>query len=146
MKVMDEVRYPPLVVAGVVAVCVLSCVAGFEAYIDTADYHAAQKDTFIVGQTFWRFAGAIPLLPRGEMVGYLTDLEPGSVQNTTAFLAAQYALAPNLLVSLDPRVKVNWVVGNYSQETDAQQTAKIFGMQVAKDFGNGVVVFRKGAR
>jgi hypothetical protein len=94
-----------------------------------------------------RFAALRPLLPAHGLVGYLSD--PGPIgatpgdSNTAAlhhfrrYLLAQYALAPALLVeSTQPEL----VVGNFDPGTTPTAPA---GLRIVRDFGDGLVLFRR---
>jgi hypothetical protein len=94
-----------------------------------------------------RFQAARPMIPARGTVGYLGSPEPKGATPSEAnaaallhfrrYLLAQYALAPVLLVeNTDPE----FVIGNF--EVGALPAAP-GGFRVARDFGNGVVVFRR---
>jgi hypothetical protein len=83
-----------------------------------------------------RFAALRDVLPRG-MVGYVTDETDPDLRVQRYFLA-QYALAPVLLVrTAGPR----WVIGDFAAGR-APQDAPQPRLHVARDFGNGVVLFK----
>jgi len=139
---MPAYRYPLRVTAGLGVVCVLATVGAIQSYSRTAAYEDSQRDVYSVAAAELRFAALKPKLPRSEMVGYITDLPPGSVANTTAFLAAQYALAPALLVSIDPRVKFEYAIGNFSRPQDFAAAGASKGLQLVEDLGQGVILYR----
>lgn len=97
-----------------------------------------------------RFAELRPVLPAGGVIGYLGHPAPtGSTPreaNAAAllhfrrYLLAQYALAPLLLIeSTEPDL----VVGNF--EAGAQPPPPV-GFRVVRDFGEGLLVFRRSGR
>jgi hypothetical protein len=86
-------------------------------------------------------------LPSRGVVGYLGDPEPtgptprdsnaAALLHFRRYLLAQYTLAPLLLIeSTEPEL----VVGNYDPGTVPSAPA---GLQVVKDFGGGLVLFRR---
>jgi hypothetical protein len=94
-----------------------------------------------------RFQAARSMIPARGTVGYLGSPEPTGATPSEAnaaallhfrrYLLAQYALAPVLLVeNTDPE----FVIGNF--EVGVLPTAP-GGFRVARDFGNGVVLFRR---
>jgi hypothetical protein len=95
-----------------------------------------------------RFQAARSVLPPRGMVGYLGSPEPTGATPREAnaaallhfrrYLLAQYALAPVLLVEgTDPE----FVVGNFDP---AALPAAPAGLRLVRDFGDGVVLFRRG--
>jgi hypothetical protein len=94
-----------------------------------------------------RFAGLRTLLPVRGVVGYLGHPEPAGATpheaNAAAllhfrrYLLAQYSLAPLLLIeSADPE----FVVGNFDPGVAHPAPA---GLRVVRDFGDGLVLFRR---
>ena len=81
-----------------------------------------------------------PALPDSGVVGYLGDPEPtgtGALQHFRRYLLAQYSLAP-LLVLED--TEPEFVVGNfYPGRTPAPPP----GFRVARDFGDGLMLFQR---
>lgn len=81
-----------------------------------------------------------PALPARGVVGYLGDPEPtgaGALQHFRRYLLAQYSLAPVLLIeSAEPDL----VVGNFLPGATPAPPA---GFQLVRDFGDGLVLFRR---
>ena len=139
---MPAFRYPARVSVGFAVVCALACVGAFRSHRATVEYHENQRDLYGVAAAEARFAKIKSKLLGGEMVGYITDLPAGSVANTTAFLATQYALAPALLVSVDPRVKFELAIGNFSRPQDFAAAGAAKGLEFVEEMGQGVVLYR----
>jgi hypothetical protein len=96
-----------------------------------------------------RFAALRPLLPAHGLVGYLSDPRPtgatpfdsnaAALHHFRRYLLAQYALAPALLVEgTEPEL----VVGNFDSGTAPTAPA---GLRVVREFGDGLVLFRRSA-
>jgi len=90
-----------------------------------------------------RFDGVRSLLPARGVVGYLGSPAPEgatALLHFRRYLLAQYALAPVLLIeTTDPE----FVVGNF--EPGAAAPAQP-GFAVVRDFGDGLVLFRRSDR
>jgi hypothetical protein len=94
-----------------------------------------------------RFAVLRPALPARGVVGYLGHPEPtgptprdsnaAALLHFRRYLLAQYALAPLVLIeSIEPE----FVVGNFDPGAEPPTPA---GLQVIRDFGGGLVLFRR---
>jgi hypothetical protein len=96
-----------------------------------------------------RFAALRPLLPAHGPVGYLSNPEPigatprdsnaAALHQFRHYLLAQYALAPALLVK---GTEPEFVVGNFDPGTTPTAPA---GLMIVRDFGDGLVLFRRSA-
>lgn len=92
-----------------------------------------------------RFQEMRTVLPRTGVVGYwghpeLTTALPGQGLvhvHFQRFLLTQYALAPVLLVE---GTEPEFVVGNFDP---GMVPAPAHGLRVVRDFGNGVILFRR---
>jgi hypothetical protein len=89
-----------------------------------------------------RFSEVRPVLGAAREAGYLSDLDT-SGPGTAPFYATQYALAPVVLI---PGASRDLVVGNFTRRAAITDAAAKFQLTIVKDFNNGSVVFRKGAR
>jgi hypothetical protein len=97
-----------------------------------------------------RFQQLRSVLPTGRLVGYLGHPDPtgptpreakaAALLHFRRYLLAQYALAPVVLIeSTEPE----FVVGNFDPEA---QTPAPAGLRVMRDFGDGVVLFRRSGQ
>ncbi len=100
----------------------------------------AQRDPFMVSQQQDRFAGIAQALPKTEIAGYVSDINDGSPAALALFNTARFTLAPRMLVSDDQR---EWVVGNFSKPPDFAALARDRNLQLVRDFGNGVALFKR---
>lgn len=101
-------------------------------------------DPYRIEAALARFAPLAARLPRGALVGYLSDLAPGD-RATLAFLQAQYALAPSLLIALPAAEPPELAVGNFVNTHDAAPIAAANGYVVEVDFGQGLFLLRRKA-
>jgi hypothetical protein len=133
----DRFRYPASVtfaVAGAALLCLwgVGVSPGYERlyWSDVGDPY------FVVGQGT-RLAGLRALVPENAVVGYLSD--PGDPR----ILMSAYALAPRLIrLGAEP----DWVVGDFARRTDFAALGRQYGLRVVRDFGNGVVLYRREGR
>ncbi len=132
--------YPPRVRFGVAAAVALSMWGVIEYFGFEAAYQKQSRDPYQIAAQVSRLAGVAAAVPDSAVLGYTTDLEPGSVAALTIFNAAQYALAPRLVLqdSAQPRV-----LGNFARPADYAAVGRQQGLLVERDFQNGVVLFRK---
>jgi hypothetical protein len=137
-------KYPPQTLLAVAAVMVL--VAGsLTGYFDSENrMHSAIRDPFRIGYQLERLRDAAMLLPEGAVIGYISDVPEQTPAGTLFFFAAQYALAPRLLVIFPPKrgVTVKWVLGNFSVTQDYVGFAKAHGLALVKECGPGVAIFQ----
>jgi hypothetical protein len=78
------------------------------------------------------------LLPASGRVGYVTDELPWSSNEATErYYLTQYAVAPVVVV---PEPNQEWVIGNFH---DVRSASAPRDMHVARDFGGGLILFRK---
>jgi len=82
------------------------------------------------------------VLPPLVAIGYIADAEVTkgnlfSLDSCRRFYLVQYALAPHIVVH---DIKAHFVVGNFSSSQNAREAARIYNLQVIKDFGDGLVL------
>jgi hypothetical protein len=86
-----------------------------------------------------RLASAIQMLPRSAIVGYVSNAAGETPAALAMFNTARYALAPRLLAQGTDR---EWVLGNFSEQVDYAAVGREHGLQLVRDFGGGVVLYR----
>lgn len=136
-----RVEYPLVVKAGV-ALAALASLWGVLEYAQfESAYQSQNRDPYGVSAQFPRFEGFRTITPENAVLGYLTDLAPGSVAADAIFNSAQYVLAPRLL---QKDTAHDLVLGNFARSGDFAGVGREQGLHLERDFGNGVVLFRKG--
>jgi len=115
----------------------------FNSYQVSKGYSAQFPDAYGGGAAQVRFAPLIARVPENAELGYITDLDPSQPAYAPAFLAAQYAVAPRLLVTIDAKTRPEWAAGNFSKPQDFAQAGAARGYEIEADLGNGVVLFRR---
>jgi hypothetical protein len=105
-----------------------------------SDYQGSSRDPYLVNAQADRLAGIASAVPADAVLGYVTDLAPGTDPYKSTFQTARYALAPRLLV---PEGSGLWVLGNFSRPADFAALGRSKGLELVQDFGNGAVLFRR---
>lgn len=127
--------------AGIV-VALLAIVAALNSYQTSSAYARQFPDAYGVARAEARFAPVLARIPANARLGYVTDLDRSHKAFASSILAAQYALAPRLLVT----TPAEWAVGNFAQPGDFQAAGARAGYDLDTDFGNGIVLYRKKGR
>jgi len=97
-------------------------------------------DPYMISAQLARYEGVRTALPRDAVMGYTSDLPAEDSRSTVLFLGAQYWLAPRILVDDDRR---EWVLGNFAAPADFAALGANRGLQMVRDFGNGVILYRR---
>jgi hypothetical protein len=134
---------PSLVNAAALAVGVLGAWGALNSYQVSASYAEQFPDAYGGARAQARFAPLAERVPASAVLGYFTDLNGAQLVAESAFLAAQYALAPRVLVFLDGQSPPEWAVGNFSMPTDFAAAGDARGYAMLADLGNGVILFRR---
>ena len=118
-------------------------------WVQHAAHWPAQASQDAISANERRFAAMRPLLPAQGLVGYLSDPKPtgatpfdsnaAALHHFRRYLLAQYALAPALLVE---GTEPEFVVGNFDSGTAPIAPA---GLRVVREFGDGLMLFRRSA-
>jgi hypothetical protein len=127
------------VLAGLIAVAIAAVLTSADSLQLASQL---QPDPFGVESAMQRFAPAAARLPPFGSVGYISDLPVLSQDGMTAFLAAQYALAPRLIAPVE-RTTPQQAVGNFSRPTDYATVGARAGYALQADLGNGIVIYTK---
>jgi hypothetical protein len=122
--------------------CVLSLIGSLLYWVNESTYQRQSPDPYRIADQAARFAGLRGAVPVDAIVGYLADLPPEDTTAQVMFLAAQYHLAPRLLQKRDD---YDFVLGNFTRPADFASIGRQHGLRIERDFGNGVVLFRKEA-
>ena len=95
-----------------------------------------------IDQYLTRFSGIRAALPTRGVVGYIAEAKGREILHGgdyyRKFHLAQYALAPLIMVDSPDR---DLVIGNFSIGT---RMSPLPGLTLVRDYGNGVMLFRRG--
>jgi hypothetical protein len=139
-------QVPVKVAAAFAVVCVmcLSSLLGF--YQVSNEFAANMRDPFEVNVMTQGLSGAAAMIPAGEKVGYFAQVSIQDGPGMLAFASARYVLAPRLLYDATNGASPGWVIGNFSEKSDFAEEGQRRGLSMVKDFGNGIVLYRKEGR
>jgi hypothetical protein len=133
-----------LVTGGVILAAALSLFGSIQYWDAETTYQHQSPDPYRVADQAVRLEAFRDSVPADAILGYLTDAPAEGTLASSMFFAAQYALAPRLLQKGD---SYDLVLGNFTKPADFASVGKQHGLRVERDFGNGVVLFRReGAR
>lgn len=124
---------------GAPLVAVLALLASLSSYQVSTEL---APDPFRIAATQERFAAALELLPPAAVIGYLTDMPITGNAGTVAYMTARFAVAPRALVPVGG-LATEWAVGNFAHPADFALVGAQSGFALVRDFGNGVVVYRR---
>ena len=133
-------NYPARVKAGLGATVALSMWGAISYYGFEAEAGRQFRDPYRIGAQSRRLEDLRASLPEDAVLGYFTDLEPGSVAASSAFNAAQYVLAPRLL---SREAGPTRVLGNFSHPLDFAALGRERGLRLERDFGQGVILYSR---
>jgi hypothetical protein len=100
------------------------------------------SDPYGVEAAAARLSGVAAEIPAGTEMLYFSDME-GTDRGVAAFLAAQYAVAPNFLVREGTSAKPRFALGNFSQPLDYRAEGERRGFQLKRELGNGIVIYER---
>ena len=135
-----RIEYPLAARASVALAALVSLWGSFEYSGLESAYQQQFHDPYQITAQFTRFDQVQSVAPENATLGYLTDAEPGSVVADAMFNGAQYVLAPRLL---EKSTAFDLVLGNFTKPGDFGAMGRSHGLRLERDFGNGVVLYRK---
>ena len=135
-------RRPAAIPAVCVAVAVFSVFGALDSYQISSTLVERQPDPFGVASAETRFAPLAQGKPPTAVFTYISDL-PMNEAGTAAFLAAQHALAPRMVLLPGTGQPAELAVGNFTRAGDFAAAGAKLGYDVVQDFGNGTVLYRR---
>jgi hypothetical protein len=126
--------------AGVILAALLPVWGAFAYYREESAYQRKYPDAWRVQAQVARFAAFRSAVPENAILGYFSNAQPGSALDQQMRLSAQYVLAPRLL---ETETGPELVLGNLTGSPDRVALGRARGLRVERDFGNGVVLYRK---
>ncbi len=135
---------PGRVYAAVLAAALFSLagVIHFNRFEDA--YQQQFHDPYMVAAQFPRFESLREAVPENATLGCVSDLRENSPAYQAMYNSERYVLAPRLV---RPNANSARVLGNFARPADFAAFGRSQGLRLERDFGNGVVLFRReGAR
>jgi hypothetical protein len=134
---------PAWAAVGIVVALAVAGALNFYRAVDEKNLRLNPWVTDIIDVGPKRFRGVVAMLPAEAVVGYISDLPESSERAHLCNLGARYALAPRLIVGLTNVQKEDWVLGNFFKPMDLVQIERENHLNLVRDFGSGVLVFRR---
>jgi hypothetical protein len=138
-----ETAYPFRVTAGVFLIALLGAAAALETVQFVRQYNRGFRDPYQITKQEARFAAVKAALPPDQEIGYVSDKAQGDPQGGAMFFGAQYVLAPKILVREPGTKQHRYVLGNFTSKSDFAEVARLAGMSLVIDAGEGVVLFKR---
>ena len=135
----------PWSMRSILSLCALGILSawGLAEYASSeALYQKQNADPYFVVAQEKRFAGLVAAVPQNAVLGFITDFQPGSTAGIALRNVAQYHLAPRLLVDGSQQ---DLVLGDFGRKADFAAVGAGMGLTVEKDFGGGIVLYKRGA-
>jgi hypothetical protein len=127
-------------IAGIILTALLPVWGAWAYYREESAYQRKYPDAFRVQAQVARFASFRSVVPESAVLGYFSNTDPGSALDQQMRLSAQYVLAPRLLeTGTGPEL----VLGNLTSSADTTALGQSRGLSVERDFGRGVILYRK---
>jgi hypothetical protein len=89
-----------------------------------------------------RFETVIRAIPATGIIGYFSDTADTAPLPTPPY-GIRYAFAPRMLVRYPDQAMAEWVIGDFTKPQDYARAGKQLGLQLVRDFGGGVVLYRR---
>jgi hypothetical protein len=129
--------------AACLAVGVLGVFGALSSYEVSRGFSEQFPDAYGGARAELRLAPLVARTAPDAALGYFTDLDPSGTAYSAGYLAAQFALAPRLLLIVDTQTRPEWAVGNFAQLRDYSQFGDARGYGLVADLGNGVTLFHR---
>jgi hypothetical protein len=133
----------PIPTAACLTVGVRAVFGALSSYQVSRGYSEQFPDAYGGARAELRFAPLVARTAPDAELGYFTDLDPSGAAYSAAYLAAQFAIAPRLLLIIDNQTRPEWAVGNFAQPRDYSQIGEARGYGLVTDLGNGVALFHR---
>jgi len=136
-------RSPPGIHLSLGAFAALSLYGVLTYYWRVDDANRRDPDPYRVEFQVGRVAPVREALPPGARLGYLSDLPFSDVRGSAMFFAAQYGLAPHpVQLEFKPN-EVDFVLGYFAAVPDLAKIQAEHSLQLVREFGPGVALFRR---
>ena len=135
--------YPARTKTGIYALLGLALLSNLALLIETArGFTPPSRQSFDIVAYIDRFAPLRNDLPKDATIGYLTDAEPNAVSTDAEFGLAQYALIP-VMLARNTGQKLVMANVHRPQPPSFYQSR---GLELVRDYGNGVMLLGKPPR
>jgi len=132
--------------AGIGLVFALSFSAVLAHWNSHAEAARLNPDPWAIARQVERFAALRADLQKPSALAYLTDLPPEDERSTVLYFGTAYALAPHLVTDARGADSLELVVGSFLRRPDLAALERERGLKLVKDYGRGVMLFRREKR
>lgn len=131
--------------AAVAAVAVLGAYNALIQFGVTDQFTSRYPDPYHVMELQARLSRVLERVPPQEFVGYFSDVPFTEPAGQAAFNAAQYALAPRIVVKEDsePARQAKFWIGVFQKQEDFIARGRERGLQFEQDLGGFVILYRR---
>jgi hypothetical protein len=148
MLAMKEPSRPAPAWRAKAAVAALAAVSLYNALIQfglTDQFTSQYPDPYSVMGLQARLSRIFDRIPPGERVGYFSNVPFTEPAGQAAFFAAQYALAPRIVLKEDAKTanQARYWLGIFVKQEDFAQKGRERGLALEQDLGGFVVLYRK---
>jgi hypothetical protein len=120
--------------------CILAAGSAYRSYSTLA---SPQPDAYGLERARTRMLPLAGRLPSSGIIGYLSDMPTSEHVGGMALHAVQYVLAPRAVVDIRFDPTPDWAIGNFSRPLDFRKLGEQHGLRIVRDFGEGVVLYRR---
>lgn len=131
-----------LVRAAVLIAAALAFLGAVQFWDAETAYERQSPDPYRIADQAVRLADLRAAVPPNAVLGYLADVPFEDTLGSSMYFAAQYQLAPRILERTEA---ADLVFGNFTRPADFAALGRARGLLLQRDFGNGVVLFRREA-
>ena len=142
----SRASFPVGVVLAAFAAGTIAVFGGLTSYNVTRALNQQTKDPYDIRATAERMAPLLKRVPSNVTLGYISDVRIDTDAGKAVYFAAQYAVAPHLLVDAGASGAYEFALGNFSQGQDYAAVGKAAGLALVENFDHGVILYRKDRR
>ena len=125
------------------AAAVLTVIACFDLLRLSREVNRSEGDPYRIAEQVARIAPAVADIPATARPGYISDVPVNETAGLAAYLAAQYSVAPRLLVDAADVPPGGPLLGNFSKQIDYAAAGAPHKAAVVSATNAGVVIYRK---
>jgi hypothetical protein len=129
--------------AAVLAIAALTFYGALDNYRLVSQDSRAFDDPYKMNLAAARYQPVEAAAPPGVPLGYISDMTFDTPTGLSAFNGARYALAPRLVVHPSAKITPEYWIGNFSRQLDYKALGEPYDLELIKDLGQGVVLYRK---
>lgn len=128
---------------GVWALAAVALLSGLKVLLDVVEAYRGRSEIAGVSAFERRLEPVKTLVRPHATVGYITDTRPEETTTTAEYYLTEYTLAPRIIVnSMDQK----FIVANFHLPQQEPTNLGLKGLELVRDFGAGVKLYRNPAK